>query len=43
MGDSVTPDVLGNMIRQYIQPELCTFIFGQPHTQQLFLTIKVNT
>lgn len=29
--------------RQYIQPELCTFIFGQPHTQQLFLTIKVNT
>ena len=29
--------------RQYIQPELCTFIFGQPHTWQLFLTIKVNT
>ncbi|OIZ76090.1 hypothetical protein BM756_00760 [Escherichia coli] len=29
--------------RQYIQPELCTFIFGQPHTWPLFLTIKVNT
>ncbi|GDD75767.1 hypothetical protein HmCmsJML204_01070 [Escherichia coli] len=29
-------------LSQYTQPELCTFIFCQPHTQQLFLTVGID-
>lgn len=28
---------------QHVQPELRAFIFGQPHTQQLFLTFNIDT
>ena len=28
---------------QHAQPELCTFIFGQSHTQQFFLAFGVET
>jgi len=27
---------------EHVQPELCPFIFGQPHTQQFFLTFDID-
>lgn len=27
---------------QYVQPELCAFIFGQPYAQQFFLALGVE-
>lgn len=29
-------------LRQHTQPELCAFVFGQPHAQQLFLAFGID-